>query len=223
MSEQKNPERIRVLLVDDHYIIRQGIASLLESSERIHVVGQADSGPAALDFIAKQRVDVVLMDIDMPGMSGVEVTEYIVEHHPQTRVLVLSIHDEEKFIAKVSQAGAHGYMLKNISKEHLLQAIEMVAQGQYYFSREVLEIMMNNLASSDGEDDDEIPSKRVVFTPREMDVIRLIAAGRSNAEIAEQLYISTRTVDTHRRNILQKVGVTNAAALVRYVTEQNLI
>jgi len=220
MSEKKSP--IRVLLVDDHYIIRQGIAALLDNQPTLQVVGQADSGKEALEFLANNPADVVLMDIDMPGMSGIETTEHITRDYPDTKVLVLSIHDEEKFIAKVSQAGAHGYMLKNISKEHLIQGVEMVASGQYYFSREVLEIMMNHLSTADHHDDD-FPSKRVVFTPREMDVIRLINAGRSNADIAEELFISTRTVDTHRRNILQKVGVTNSAALIRYVTELNLV
>lgn len=215
---------IRVLLVDDHKMIRDGIRALLEDVAEIQVVDEADNGKEALDLIraGELKPDVVVMDVRMPQMSGIEATRIISEEFPDLPVLSLSMHDEVEYISKMLQAGAHGYMLKNAGKQELVMAIKKVANGEKYFSSEVSYAMMMNYIAGDGKKD-RGPRDNVQLTKREEEIIKLIASEMTNQEIADKLSISLRTVDTHRRNLLQKLGVKNTAGLVRFAIQQRLI
>ncbi|MDX2063559.1 MAG: response regulator transcription factor [Bacteroidia bacterium] len=215
---------IRVLLVDDHKMIRDGIRALLDDVAEIQVVDEADNGKEALDLIraGELKPDVVVMDVRMPEMSGIEATRIISEEFPDLPVLSLSMHDEVEYISKMLQAGAHGYMLKNAGKQELVMAIKKVATGEKYFSSEVSYAMMMNYIAGDGKKD-RGPRDNVQLTKREEEIIKLIASEMTNQEIADKLSISLRTVDTHRRNLLQKLGVKNTAGLVRFAIQQRLI
>lgn len=215
---------IRVLLVDDHKMIRDGIRALLDDVAEIQVVDEADNGKEALDLIraGELKPDIVVMDVRMPEMSGIEATRIISEEFPDLPVLSLSMHDEVEYISKMLQAGAHGYMLKNAGKQELVMAIKKVATGEKYFSSEVSYAMMMNYIAGDGKKD-RGPRDNVQLTKREEEIIKLIASEMTNQEIADKLSISLRTVDTHRRNLLQKLGVKNTAGLVRFAIQQRLI
>lgn len=217
---------ISVLLVDDHQIIRDGLRALLMDVSEVQIMGEAENGRQALDFLAKQPVDVVIMDVNMPEMNGVDATTQIMTQFPDTPVLCLSMHDEIEYISKMLQAGASGYILKNSGKEELLMAISKVHNGEKYFSSEVsYAMMMTYIGGLNNPTQQKLSTNKysVQLTKREIEIIRLIASEMTNQEIADKLNISLRTVDTHRRNLLQKLGVKNTAGLVRYAIQNNLI
>ncbi len=216
--------QITVLIVDDHKIIRDGIKSLLKDVENIKIVGEASNGQEAIDFFKKQPTDVVIMDIRMPEMSGIETTKYLTEHYPGVKILALTMHDEEAFISKMLQAGASGYLLKNVGKEEFITAINKIYKGENYFSLDVATKMMTKFMSSKPSDDDEpIENENLQLTKREIEVIKLIAEGYTSHDIAEKLFISPRTVDTHRRNLLQKLNVKNTAELIKFAIKHNIV
>lgn len=217
---------ISVLLVDDHQIIRDGLRALLMDVSEVQILGEAENGRQALDFLAKQAVDVVIMDVNMPEMNGVDATTQIMTLFPDTPVLCLSMHDEIEYISKMLQAGASGYILKNSGKEELVMAITKVHNGEKYFSSEVsYAMMMTYIGGLNNPSQQKLSTNKyaVQLTKREVEIIRLIASEMTNQEIADKLNISLRTVDTHRRNLLQKLGVKNTAGLVRYAIQNNLI
>jgi DNA-binding NarL/FixJ family response regulator len=216
---------IKVLLVDDHKIIRDGIKALLEDDKDVKVVGECDDGSKVVNFLSKRKkVDVILMDITMPGMNGIEATHEAITHHPDVKVIALTMHNEEGYISKILKAGALGYVLKNTGKQELLQAIKTVNSNGNYFGKEVAEIMMSKYMR-------QIPKNRNIkriaslddLTKRELQVLKLIALENTNRTIAKKLVISPRTVDTHRRNILQKLGVKNMAGLVKFAYQNGLL
>jgi DNA-binding NarL/FixJ family response regulator len=215
---------IRILLVDDHKMIRDGIRALLDDVADIEVIEEADNGRECLELIRSGEVkpDVVVMDVRMPEMTGIEATKIMSEEFPGIPVLSLSMHDEVEYISKMLQAGASGYMLKNAGKAELVSAIQKIAAGEKYFSSEVSYAMMMNYISGEGKKD-RSPRENVVLTKREEEIIKLITSEMTNQEIADRLSISLRTVDTHRRNLLQKLGVKNTAGLVRFAIQNNLI
>ncbi len=211
---------IRVVIVDDHKIIRDGIKSMLQSESDIQIVGEVEDGKSALKLLGSKDVDVVLSDISMPTMSGEELVKNIHQHHPGVRVLVLTMHEEEEYIRKLIDAGAAGYILKNTGGEELVKAIRSVFEGKNYFSNEVYSKLImgdSSRKTKDGESGD------VHLTKREIEVLKLIADELKNHEIAEALFVSTRTVDTHRRNLLQKLNVKNTAGLVRYAVKAGIV
>lgn len=217
-------EPITVLLVDDHKMIRDGIRALLEDVTDIQIEEEAENGQEAIDLLRSgtAKPSVVVMDVRMPGMTGIEATKVITNEFPTLPVLSLSMHDEVEYISKMLQAGASGYLLKNADKEELVMAIKKVANGEKYFSSEVSYAMMMNYISGDARKD-RPARENVQLTKREEEIIKLIASEMTNQEIADKLSISLRTVDTHRRNLLQKLGVKNTAGLVRFAIQQHLV
>jgi Response regulator containing a CheY-like receiver domain and an HTH DNA-binding domain len=213
---------ISVLLVDDHAIIRDGIKALLDTVPGIDVVGEADNGQEALSWLEQHACTIVLLDIKMPEKSGIETAQLIHRHFPDVKVLALTMFLEEEYIAQMLQAGAQGYILKKTGKAELEQALRTVAEGSTYFSQEVTSKMMNRLLNPKPAATAETKAGTGNLTKRELEILRMIADQMTNNEIAEQLCISSRTVDTHRRNLLQKLGVKNTAGLVKYVYENNL-
>lgn len=210
---------IKVLIVDDHKIIRDGIKSMLQDIPEIHIVGEEENGHAALKTLGIKSVDIVLSDISMSIMNGADLTESIKQHHPKVKVLILSMHEEVQYIKELIEKGASGYILKNTGRDDLITALRTVADGKNYFSNEVYStlIMGKNRAQSKSDENE------IQLTKREIEVLKLIAEELKNHEIADTLFVSTRTVDTHRRNLLQKLNVKNTAGLVRYAVKAGIV
>lgn len=216
-------ERVKILIVDDHPMIRLGIRSILNNVEHLNVADEASNGREALEKLDKEAFDLVIMDIKMPEMSGIEATEEIVKRHPKTKVLAISMFDEQRYIVKMLQAGALGYVLKNTGKNEMVNAINSIMDGESYFSQEVSTIMMSQFMNRGNAPSVSEAKNDVALTKRETEIIRMIAEELTNAEIAERLGISSRTVDTHRRNLLQKLDVKNTAGLVKFAIQNNLL
>lgn len=216
-------KKVRILLVDDHPMIRHGIKALLNDVEQFEVIDEAGDGQEAIDKVATLDVDLVVMDIKMPNKTGIEATAEITSRFKEVKVLALSMYDEQRYIVKILQAGALGYILKNTGKQELMKAIRTVMSGESYFSQEVSSIMMSQFMSGRPTKSADLLRPDVSLTKRETEIIKLIAEEMTNSEIAGRLGISPRTVDTHRRNLLQKLDVKNTAGLVKYALHNNLL
>lgn len=213
--------RVNLLLVDDHPLVIEGIKTLLRLDTAVRVVAQANSGPEALRRLREHpEVQVVLLDLHMPQMSGVELTQRIRAEHPGVRVLALSMFHDHTSVMQVLEAGGLGYLLKNTSKAELSAAIANVAAGRTHFSQEVGQTLLQNL---------EVPGQGngapvvVELTPREREILRLVADEKSNQAIAEALFISERTVETHRKNILTKTNCKSVVGLIQYAIKHKLL
>lgn len=211
---------VKVFLVEDHEIVRQGIKALLEGESDVVVTGEASNGIEMLKKLENGQPDVVLMDMNMPEMSGVECTTQVKKKYPGIKVLILSMHDHESYLVDMIYAGADGYILKNSSREELLFAIRKVANEGIYISSE---FALNMLAKQNKRDMRRQASPPVMLSDREMDVLVLIAEGHTNSEIANKLFTSVRTIETRRKNLLDKTGTTNTATLIRYAVMNGLV
>jgi len=211
---------IQVLLVDDHKIVRDGLKMMIRSHPGIDVVGEAENGRQALLKLKNVTVDLVIMDINMPEMNGVEATKKIISDFSGVKVLALTMSDDDQHIRQMIQAGASGYILKSSGRNELSMAIESIMDGKHYFSDEATKSIMMDLVTNKGKS--HSVDSDVHITDREMEILDLILKELTNNEIAEKLFISPRTVDAHRRNLLQKTGSRNTAGLVRFAMEQNL-
>ena len=206
---------IRVIIVDDHLMVVEGLKALLNSDPQITILNAFVLGQAALDFLASHPADVVLLDINLPDMSGVEVCRLIHQEYPDTRVIGLSTYREPSIIQRMIKYRAAGYLLKNATAEELSQAIRQVHAGHQYFGAEIQKV----LADSVGRRTTQQPR----LTRREKHIVRLIAEGLTTQQMADTLFISPLTVETHRRNVMKKMNVANAAALIRAAGQQNII
>ncbi len=214
-------DTVRILLVDDHQIVRDGIMSLLSDVPRYDFVGQAENGQQAIGQIEQLSPDLVILDINMPVMDGLTCMRIIAQNFPEVKVLALTMLNEQDHIRNMIAAGAGGYILKNSGKEELIAAIDTVMAGRNYFSDEVKDQIMMGMVKKKSTTP-KIAGEPVPLTPRELDVLRLIIQEHTNQEIAEKLFISVRTVDAHRRNLLEKTGARNTAGLVKYALENKL-
>lgn len=215
-------DKIKILIADDHKIIRVGLRGILEREADIEVIGEAEDGNQVLDILTRTITEVVLMDIDMGRTNGIDTTKMVKASYPDVHILALTMHEEQNHIIRMLEAGASGYLLKNAGREELLAAIHAVIKGDSYFSNTVSATLLKAITNLKGKpaikSDNETP-----LSDREIEVLRLIAQEHSNGEIAEKLFISIRTVDTHRRNILEKLQVKNTAGLVKYAIEKAFI
>jgi DNA-binding NarL/FixJ family response regulator len=207
---------IKVLLVDDHQILLDGLASFLDSEEDIHLIGQASSGKEALKMMAKDEPDVLVTDIEMPEMDGVELTQKATNLYPELKVLALTMYNEQAYIKDILRAGASGYILKNSGKEEFIKAVHLVLEDGNYMSPEV----MKNFMGSHKQKESAYGKK---LSRREIDIIQMIASELTTEEIAEKLHLSPLTVKTHRKNIFLKLGVKNSAGLIKYAMKKGLI
>ena len=211
--------KIRILLVDDHRILREGIRSILEEHEDILVVGEAEDGRTAVKLTEVLKPDIVLMDIGMPLLNGLEATRQIKRDHPNTKVLILTVHDNEEYIRQLLAAGAMGYILKYAAATELLAAIRTVYKGESVLSPAITQLVIEDyLRWADIKQDD--PDR---LTPREREVLQLIAEGYTNKEIGEILKISEKTVKAHRSNLMQKLDLHNRGDLIRYAIQKKII
>jgi DNA-binding NarL/FixJ family response regulator len=224
---------IRIIIADDHKLVRESIKALLaEAADNIEIAGEATGGREAIGLLEKGEVDLVLMDVDMPGMNGIEATEIIKERFPGVKVLMLTMMDNEQYLAGALRAGATGYVLKSAGHKELLHAIGTVAGGEEYFSADVVKMLLRKPQSSP-PDATNAPdflgahapgqSLPAAISPREMEVLRLIAQGYTNTQIAEMLFNSRRTIETHRQKLLEKTGAKNTAMLVLYAVSHGLL
>ncbi|HYV95801.1 MAG TPA: response regulator transcription factor [Chitinophagales bacterium] len=220
MANQKS--KIKVVIADDHQIFIEGIKALIKDADNILLVGEAVSGEQLLNLLNSKEVDVVLMDVYMPKMSGIEATQKIKASHPDVKVLGLTMMEDAKHISEMMKAGASGYLLKTTGKSELVDAIVRVQNGERYLSKEVsmklIDRMLNNTQPSE-QSGDRTPS----ITKREHEIIRLIAQELTNEEIARQLNNSPMTIITHRKNLLRKLNVKNTAGLVKYAVQHGLV
>ena len=216
---------ITILIADDHALVRRGLVSLLSLAEGMTVVGEASDGRAAVDLARDLAPDVVLMDISMPGLNGLEATRYIRKDSPHAKVLVLSAHDNEEFVLQVVRSGANGYLLKNSSAEELFAAIRAVHSGHAFFSPSVSRILLDSYVQSGAGTSTATPVHSVPesrLTPREREVLQLIAEGKTHQETADVLHISVRTVDTHCNNIMKKLDIHESAGLVVFAIKNGI-
>lgn len=213
--------KIRVLLAEDHTIVRKGLRSLLDAEAGIEVVGEADDGRQAVEKARQSLPDLVLMDITMPVLNGLEATRQIKKLLPQTRVLVLTVHTSEEYIIQILQAGASGYVIKHAAVEELIAAITAVSQGATFISPslpgasvESYSRQVEAIAAKDGY---------ARLTDREREVLQLVAEGRSNRAIAQLLHITVKTVETHRSHVMEKLNIRSTAELTRYAIRKGVI
>ncbi|SFQ05456.1 response regulator [Hymenobacter arizonensis] len=214
---------IRIFLVDDHPIVRDGIRSLLEREAAVQVVGTAGNGQELLDQLPDTPTDLVLIDVNMPVMDGYETTLRLREEYPEVRILALSMLIEELYIGRMLDAGASGYLLKSTGKDEIIHAIRMVMDGKLFLCSEIGLGMLRKVLDWNANVTPASAVRSQLLSKREMEVLQLIAEGLTNAEIADQLFTSKRTVETHRQNILEKTQAKNTAALVKIALADGLI
>lgn len=208
---------VNILLVDDHTIVTDGLKALLDGDPAYVVKGEAANGQIAIDMLRILKIDLVLMDIDMPVLNGIEATKIIKKEMPEKKIIMLTMHDEKAMIKMMLDIGADGYLLKNSGKAEIVKAVNNVMNGEKYYSEEVTSVL---LEKRDSRDENGILSE---LTEREIQIIKLIAEGLSNKEIGEQLFISHRTVDTHRTNLMNKLDLHNVAGIVKFAITNGLI
>ena len=212
---------IKVVIADDHSLFRDGIKSLINNINGIVVVGEFDNGLDLIEGIVDIKPDVIITDISMPGMSGIDATKKISDEYPEIPVIILSMYNNEDFICNAIKAGAKSYLPKDIRRDDLLAAITAVSKGESYYSREVSETIMKNFINRAKHDQNNESEKSL--TKREIEVIKLVSGGLINKEIADKLNISIRTVDAHKSNIMQKLKIKSNVEMVKYAIKNELI
>ena len=217
---------IRILLADDHVLMRRGMRAWLQSMPQVEVVGEASDGREALHLIAKVQPDVVLMDIGMPSLNGLEVTLQVTKEFPQVRVLILSMHANEEYVVQALRAGASGYMLKDAEPEELEVALKAVSRGKTYLSPTVSQGVIGDYLRRIGASTKDTPQGVDVpslLTARQREVLQLIAEGQTTKQIAALLYISEKTVESHRLRLMRQLDIHDIAGLVRYAIRTGLV
>lgn len=211
---------IKIIIADDHQLFIDGIKSLVKSMKKMEIIAEVSNGKQLLEVLESKSCDIILMDINMPEMDGVEATKQVKAKYPSIKILMLTMFSNREYIEKLLRAGADGYLLKNTGKEELQEAIDNIINGESYFSKEVTERIMEGLQKK------KIAEKNtyiVELTEREIEVLKLIVQEFTTAEIAEKLFISPHTVETHRKNLISKLNVRNIAGLVKYAMQNGLV
>lgn len=222
---------IKLIIADDHKLIRDGLKAMLsEREDLVQIVGEAASGNDLLAILPNSEAQVVLMDINMPEMDGLLATNYMKQHFPHIKVLILSMVEQEKYVAEALKADAQGYILKTTGSDELLHAIETVARGEQYISTQIALKLLNHQNSQSSppqstawKDSFTDKGEASALSKRELEVLQLIAQGYTNAEIADQLFTSKRTIESHRQSLLEKTGSKNTATLIMYAYKHHLI
>ncbi len=221
-------EITRIVLADDHALVRDGIRSLLESESDLGVIGEASNGQEAIALVEKLQPDLLIIDIRMPVMNGIEAVEALTKSNAQVKSIILSMHDSEEYILKSISAGANGYLLKDTDKTEFIKAIHTVRDGGKYFSGDISNVLVNNLLSSDNplvkkEKKSEVGDNVFDLTNKELKVLELVLSGLTNQQISEKLKNSKRTIETHRFNLMRKMEVKNLIDLSKKAQKHNLV
>ena len=209
---------IRIIIADDHRIFREGVRTLLDHADGIEVIAEAENGRRSVELALELKPDVVVMDITMPDLNGIEATRRIVSKLPQVRVLALSMHSDRRFITGVIGAGASGYLLKDCAFEELARAIRMVADGQTFLSPRIAGIVLDEYVRGVGAASSGVS----MLTDREREVLQLIAEGRTVNQISEKLHLSVKTIESHRKNIMDKLDIHSVAELTKFAVREGL-
>lgn len=215
-------EKIKVLLTDDHKLIRDGISSMLENTVDIEVIGSVSSGEESINATRQNRPDVILMDIMMHGMTGIEATRWIKEFDPTIKIVLVTMEISKEYVSAGIKSGVDGYLPKDVDKETLLEAVRTVHAGGRFFNDAIMKLVFEDFYSNEKlkSTDKKLPND---LTKREHEILGLVASGRTNKEVAEALFISIKTVETHKTHILDKLGLKNTTALIKYAIKNNII
>lgn len=215
--------KISLALVDDHHLVRDGIRSLIEGVEHIDVIMEASNSDELLAKLEEVEPQIAIVDISLPGLSGIEITKTLGSRYPNIKVIILSMHTTQEFIFNAIKAGAKGYLPKNITQIELVDAIEGVNAGNEYFSKEISEIILKNYLKQIKNPDRVDEYQEQKLTSRESEILKLVAEGYSNQLIADKLYISVRTVESHKNHIMQKLELSSTVELVKYALKNKII
>jgi two-component system response regulator NreC len=216
-------EKIRLLVADDHPVVRAGLRTLLGAQPDMEVVGEVEDGTAAIEQAAELTPDIVVMDITMGDVNGIQATRQIRQRLPETKVLVLTMHDNEEYLRQMLEAGATGYVLKQAVDSELAVAIRAVQRGEVYLYSSFTKVLLGDLGADDQEIDIEARDSYERLSQREQEVLRQVALGYTNQQIADQLYLSVKTVETYRARVMTKLNLESRAALVRYALRHGLM
>ena len=215
MENQK--PKLRIVLADDHAIVREGLRALIEKQADMEVVGEPEDGRAAIEVTERLHPDVVVMDLSMPQFNGTRAAKELMSRNPDLKILALTVHEERSYLRELLEAGASGYLLKRVAADELIHAIRRVAEGGVYVDGRLMPDVLDRFVRTQGK---EGKTDGRALTPREEEVMRLIARGYSNKEIAGQLAVSVKTVETHKARATEKLGIHNRAGIVRYAMQE---
>lgn len=210
---------IRILIADDHQLFREGIMNLLSASPQIEIVAQAENGQEAIEKAKKLKPDIVIMDLSMPVMSGVDATRVLHKELPETRVLALSMHADKHYIKEALEAGAYSYLSKNCTYDQLIEAINSVYQGKKYLSNKITEVLIRDYLSTE----EEVRDNNQKLSERESEILKLLADGKQTREISDILFISVKTVGTHKQHILEKLNLKSTVDIVKYAIKKGIV
>lgn len=209
---------IRILITDDHQLFREGISNLLSASPQIEIVGQAENGQQAIEKARQLKPDIVMMDLSLPLINGVEATRILQKELPQTKILVLSMHAEKNYIKEALEAGAAGYLSKDCTYDQLIEAINSVHQGKKYLSGNITEVLIQDYLNKEA-----VPEIKAELSERESEILKLIAEGKTTREMADVLFISVKTVGTHKQHILENLQLKTTADLIKYAIKKGIV
>lgn len=215
--------KIKIMLVDDHQLVRDGIKSLISDSFGIDIIGEASNATEFFKLLHTAIPDVVLMDISLPNMSGIEITKILKREYPKMKVLMLSMYTSEDFVFNALKAGINGYLPKNTTRDELLLAIEEVHNGKEYFSKSISDVILKSFVNSAKYGNIATDDKLSLLTKRETEILKLVVEGMSNQHIADQLFISIRTVETHKTSIMRKLDLNSTIDLVKFALKNKII
>lgn len=213
-------KKVKIVIADDHVLVLEGFSNLLTKAPNIEIIGEAVDGEQAVFLATNRNPDVILLDINMPVLDGISAAQKITKTNKDVKVVMLSMHHEERYIMMADRAGAHGYLLKNIDKDELLHAIGAIASGERYYSKEIPKELIKKILNKEYSSGQNLKNE---ITSREIEILKQIAKGLTNKEIGKKLFISDRTVNAHRTNIMAKLGAKNAVELVVIGMEKHLI
>lgn len=211
---------VRIVLADDHNIIRDGLKSMLEKQSNLEVVAEADNGRNAVDIVRQTVPDVVVMDVGMPELNGIDATRQILSESPKTKILALSMHSDKQFVLTMLKSGASGYLLKNCVFNELIQAIDTVVNNKTYLSPSIANLVLEELVTS--QNNQASSAGRTILTGREREVLQLLTEGKTTKQIAAELHVSVSTVETHRRQTMEKLNLHSIAELTKYAIREGL-
>ena len=213
---------IKIILTEDHQLLRDGIKALIASGN-IEIIGEASTGTELWKLMESAQPDIILMDISLPDVSGIDLTRTLSERYPEVKVLILSMFTDESFISQAIKAGAKGYLHKNTTREEMLLAIDTVYSGNEFYSDNISKIILKSYIDNAKKNGDEINNPNEILSKREIEILKMFADGFINKEIADKLFISIRTVESHKNHIMQKLNLKTQVELVKYAIRHNLI
>ena len=215
-------KKINIVLADDHVLVRKGIRAMLETDTEINVVGEASNGAEALETAKLLKPDILVLDVRMPIMTGLEAAAKLHQYSPQTKAVILSMHDSEEYVLQALESGAYGYLLKDTDKDEFVKALKLIHEGNKYFSGGVTNVLASRLLNSKSISK-VVRKDKYNLSKREMEILRMVIDGKQNKQIADALDKSVRTIETHRFNIMKKLSVNNAVDMVNKTVKENLV